>query len=111
VLLFVLAFLPPRVPARWAAAGGALTMAATLAVSIAVIFGPNSDASYHETNWASHGYHALYVGLLIGEAAAAALLALLAIRTPAPAVVRLVLVSCGIASVAVLLVLVQAVSN
>ena len=111
LLLFGLAALPQRWLGRSVVAGGSALMGMTFALSLAAILGPNSDTSRDESNWASHDGHPLIVAILVAEVACAALLAVFAVRPPAVTTLRVALVGSGIASLVLLVVLAEALSN
>jgi len=82
-------FLPSRLLGGGALLAGAAALLAIFGLTLAILLGPNSDTSMHESNWESHQGHGFFVAVLAGEAAVASLFAFLGLRRPpASSVVR-----------------------
>jgi hypothetical protein len=111
VILLLLAYFPARWLGRWALAGAAAAMLAIFGISLAIILGPNSDTSIHESNWATHSAHGFFVGVLAANLAVAAGFAYLAFRPPRPAVIRTCFVAVGLGTFALTYLVAFAMSN
>jgi hypothetical protein len=90
VAVVAVSALPARFLTRWAALAGAALMFALAGVSLAAVFGPTSDTSYHESNWtAKQNGHLFFIIVVALECSAAVVLAAVALWAPRAPAVRL----------------------